>query len=357
MIELCFDGRYIKPDHPDGISRFSLGLIRELRHLCELTVLVSDQKVANKLPHGVKTIKLCDVTSPLEAFSALRLNRHGIKVLFSPMQTTSSLGKRFKLILTLHDLIYYRHRTPPAEFNWLIRLTWRLFHLSYLPQRMLLNKADLVATVSETTKAQMLEHRLTSKPIEVIYNAADEPEPFEAANRADNRNLVYMGSFIGYKNVETLIRGMQYLPEHTLVLLSRISTKRKEELQALAEQVGATVRFENGVSEDQYHNWLTNSQALVTASLDEGFGIPVIEAMERGLPVVGSDLEIFEEIGGEALLEFERLNPKAFAEQVQKLSDPSVWQELSDKSISQAKQFSWQRSAEKLIEVVTKLAS
>jgi glycosyltransferase involved in cell wall biosynthesis len=357
VIELCFDGRFIKPEHPDGISRFSLGLIHELRHLCELTVLVSNDQVARKLPHGVKTIKLCDVTSPLELFTALRLNHLGVKVLFSPMQTTSSLGKRFKLILTLHDLIYYRHRTPPREFNWLIRLTWRLFHLSYLPQRLLLNKADLVATVSNTTKAQMLEHRLTNQPIEVIYNAADAPEAFETSNRSENRNLVYMGSFIGYKNVETLIRGMHHLPQHTLVLLSRISERRRDELQALAQQVGAKVRFENGVSEAEYHNWLLNSQALVTASLDEGFGIPVIEAMERGLPVVASNLPIFEEIGGGALLSFERMNPLAFAEQVQKLSAQDLWQEHSDKSIAQAKRFSWQRSAERLIEVVAKLTA
>ncbi len=357
MIDLCFDGRYIKPDHPDGISRFSLGLIRELSSLCRLTVLVSDQAVADKLPASVRTINLTPVTSPLEFFTARRLNRLGFSLVFSPMQTTSSFSRRFKLILTLHDLIYYRHRTPPAEFNFFIRIIWRLFHLSYLPQRLLLNKADLVVTVSETTKRQMLQHKLTKRSIEVVYNAADEPESLIANNQADNRNLVYMGSFIGYKNVETLIRGVALLPEHTLVLLSRISESRRQQLQALATELGAKVRFENGVTETEYHHWLTNSQALVTASLDEGFGIPVIEAMERGLPVVGSNLEIFEEIGGDALISFEPMNPKDFANQVMKLENPETWTKYSHLSLAQAKKFSWRQSAQRLLEIAGGIAS
>lgn len=356
-MELCFDGRYIKPEHPDGISRFSLGLIRELSSKCHLTVLVSDDAVVQKLPKGVKTIKLVPVTSPMELLTARKLNKLGVSLVFSPMQTTSSFSRRFKLILTLHDLIYYRHRTPPQDFNFVIRIIWRLFHLSYLPQRILLNKADLVVTVSETTKQQMIEHRLTKRSIEVVYNAADEPESLITGNKADNRNLVYMGSFIGYKNVETLIRGVALLPEHTLVLLSRISEQRRQKLQALATKVGAKVRFENGVTEAEYHQWLTNSQALVTASLDEGFGIPVIEAMERGLPVVSSKLEIFEEIGGDALLSFEPTSPRDFANQVMKLENPETWSRYSEASLGQAKRFSWKQSAQRLLEIAGRIAS
>lgn len=357
MIKLCFDGRYIKPEHPDGISRFSLGLIRELAGLCELTVLVSSQAVVEKLPQGVKLIWLPEVTNPKEILTALKLNRLGVELLFSPMQTTSSLGRRFKLILTLHDLIYYRHRTPPKEFGWAIRLGWRLFHLSYLPQRILLNQADLVATVSETTKRQVLKHKLTRKPVEVIYNAADEPEQIVATNQAKSKNLVYMGSFIGYKNVETLVLGMGLIPDHTLILLSRISNARRLELETLAQSVGAHIQFANGVSEDEYHRMLLDAKALVTASLDEGFGIPVIEAMERGLPVIASDLEIFREIGAAALLPFAAKSPEALAKRVEELSDSDTWQRYSDLSLIQAKKFSWRQSAERLLQVAQGLSS
>jgi glycogen synthase len=123
------------------------------------------------------------VTSPREIFTAFKLNRLGAKVVFSPMQTTSGLGRKFKLILTLHDLIYYRHRTPPKEFNPFIRLAWFLYHLSYVPQRILLNGADAVVTVSKTSRSQIEKAKLTKRPVSVIYNASDL-DSGEPANQA-----------------------------------------------------------------------------------------------------------------------------------------------------------------------------
>ena len=355
MRQIAFDGRFIKPEHPDGISRFSLGLIHELAKLTQLKVLVCDQKVAAKLPAGVEVVWATDPTSPLEIFTALKLNSKGIDVLFSPMQTTSGIGRKFKLVLTLHDLIYYRHRTPPKEFNPLVRMIWWLYHLSFTPQRLVLNGADAVVTVSETTRKHMLEKRLTKRPVSVVYNASDKPPSVPKRDNSDSRTLVYMGSFIGYKNLEALITAMALLPQHTLVCLSRISDSRKAELLSLADKTGAKVQFENGVSEAEYHQWLLSAQALVTASLDEGFGIPVIEAMERGTPAVVSNLEIFQEIGAEAAIFFDPIDPQSFAAQVAKLGDSATWQDVSEKSIRQAGRFSWSLSAAILLALLNRI--
>lgn len=355
MRRIAFDGRFIKPEHPDGISRFSLGLIAELSKLTALKVVVCDQRVVDKLPAGTEVIWAGDPASPLELFTALKLNSNGIDVLFSPMQTTSGFGRKFKLVLTLHDLIYYRHRTPPKEFNPLVRLAWWLYHLSFAPQRLVLNGADAVVTVSQTTKKQMLKNRLTKREVSVVYNAADKAAAFDQRDNSGSRVLVYMGSFIGYKNVEALIAGMALVPEHTLVCLSRITEKRRAELEALAKRLGANVQFENGVSEDEYHQWLLRAQASVTASLDEGFGIPVIEAMERGTPAVMSNLEIFEEIAGDAGLFFDPTVPKSFAEQIEKLGDSKTWLAMSQKSVTQAAKFSWEVSAKRLMELLNRV--
>jgi glycosyltransferase involved in cell wall biosynthesis len=359
MKGLWFDGRYIDPVHPDGISRFSLGIISAALELTELTVMVNSDEQAKQLPkHKNLTIyKTNPVASPKELFQARRLNKLGVKVLFSPMQTTSGLGRKFKLVYTLHDLIYYRHRTPPADFNIFIRVIWYLFHLSYWPQRRILNLADAVATVSETTKDQMEVHRLTKRDIYVIHNAADAPERLEKKTRHDSKEIVYMGSFIGYKNVETLIRGMRLLPDHTLVLLSRISDARRRQLEKLARKFSANVRFENGVTDDEYHEWLHRAKALVSASLDEGFGIPVVEAMARGCPVVLSDIQIFEEVAGPAGLRFAPFNEIAFAEQVKRLDDKNTWKLQSALGIDQAQFFTWEDSAELLIELAEQLAT
>jgi glycosyltransferase involved in cell wall biosynthesis len=353
MTRFYFDARFVKTDQPDGISRFAIGLLHELRKLMPVIVMVSNQKQQELLGAG-DYVYFPDVTSPKEIFTAFKLNKLGAEVVFSPMQTTSGLGKRFKLILTLHDLIYYRHRTPPKALSPIVRIIWFLYHLSYWPQRMVLAGADAVVTVSKTSKAQMERVRITQRPITVIYNAAGSTEP-SALNRSSSNQVAYMGSFIGYKNVETLVRAMA-IADLELVLLSQITPTRKLELEALAERCGSKVVFANGVSDQEYSKWLSQARALVSASFDEGFGIPVVEAMSHGTPTVLSELEIFKEVAQDAALYFEPKDEHALAAQLKALGNPALWAAQSELGINRAKQFSWANSAAELERLVRQLA-
>jgi hypothetical protein len=168
---IFFDARFIRFDHHDGISRFSAGLFAALNRRTKVTAIISDTRQLLKLPRGCDYVLANDPTSIRELFIAPSLNRAGAGVVFSPMQTMGSWFRRYKLILTLHDLIYYRHPAPPPEFNWLIRTGWRLFHMVYWPQRVFLNRADAVATVSKTSKrlrssTTQREPSRTTKPTE-----------------------------------------------------------------------------------------------------------------------------------------------------------------------------------------------
>jgi glycosyltransferase involved in cell wall biosynthesis len=140
-------------------------------------------------------------------------------------------------------------------------------------------------------------------------------------------------------------------------LLSRISDLRKRKLQNLANKFSARIRFENGVTDEQYYQWLYRAKALVSASLDEGFGIPVVEAMARGCPVVLSDIQIFEEVAGPAGLRFAPFSEIGFAEQIKRLSDKNTWKLQSALGLDQAQFFTWQDSAELLIELAEELTT
>lgn len=357
---IFFDARFIRHDHHDGISRFSAGLFAALNRRTKVTAIIHDSRQLLKLPRGCDYVILNDPTSIKELFIATKLNRLGAKVVFSPMQTMGSWFRKYKLILTLHDLIYYRHPAPPPEFNLWIRTGWRLFHLVYWPQRLFLNRADAVATVSKTSKRLMLEHKLTKRPISVIYNAAgtfteDQANKAPKARPRGAQRLVYMGSFMDYKNVEVLIDGMRLLPDYELHLLSRIKPERQVELTGRVGAGFGKVIFHNGVSEDEYHRQLDQAVALVTGSRDEGFGIPLIESMSRGVPVVVSNIEIFEEIGESVALFFDQENPENFASQVRKLESNPHWAERSAASRKHAEQFNWERSAGDLIEMISRL--
>ena len=351
-LRIVFDCRYTRIDRHDGISRYTAGLVTELGRLHPVTMLISDHRQLALLP-ALPWQLVCSPTSPLEPLVALTVNRLAPDIVFSPMQTMGSWGRRYRLVLTVHDLIYYRNRTPPREFSFGIRLLWRLYHLSWTPQRMLLNRSDGVVTVSETTGALIQRHRLTRRPVSVVPNAADSvaaaAQPGERTGPATKR-LVYMGSFMPYKNVDTLVRAAAALPGYELHLLSRVGDAERARLAALAPQ--ATLVFHNGVSDEEYVSLLSSATALVTTSLDEGFGIPLVEAMSLGIPVLVSDIPIFREIGGDAAGYVPPLEPDALAAAVRALEAPGEWLRRSRLSVVQAGRFTWAESAERLLRVL-----
>jgi glycosyltransferase involved in cell wall biosynthesis len=357
MKTLHFDARFIRLDQHDGISRFSAELAIALNSKLRVVAIVHDLRQLEFLPTGIEYVVLNHPQSPTEFFIARKLNKLGATHVFSPMQLMGSLGRKYKLILTLHDLIYYRHRKPPQDLNLLVRIIWRLYHLSYQPQRWLLNRADAVATVSNTTKKLIQTHHLTRRPVVVVYNAPEKKAVSEVPSSSKSKNLVYIGSFMPYKNVETLVEATGLLPGYNLHLLSKVSSGRKQELQGLANKVGATVTFHNGVSDQQYRDLLSQAFALVSASKDEGFGIPLVEAMQQGVPVVVTDLDIFKEVAGPAGTYFDANSPQDLAKAVLSLEDQTEWTIKSKLALAQAQVFDWDKSAVALISQFEELDS
>jgi glycosyltransferase involved in cell wall biosynthesis len=354
-MRIVVDCRYVRTDQHDGISRYTAGVVDALSRTHELTMLICDERQLRLLP-DLPWALASGPTSAREPLVALQVNKLRPDVVFTPMQTMGTFGRRYKLVKTLHDLIYYRNRTPPRDLNPAIRLLWRLYHLAWWPQRLLLNRADAVATVSETTKRLMLQHRLTRRPIVIVGNAPD-PAPADAPSRRtmpETRELVYMGSFMPYKNVETLARALHELPGYRLHLLSRISSGDRDRLTALAP--AGALEIHDGISESDYLALLETATALVTASLDEGFGLPLVEAMSLGTPVVVSDIPIFREIGGEAALYAPATDPAAVASAIRRLEDPAEWEARSTASHAQAARFSWEHSAQTLLATLEELA-
>lgn len=362
-MRLFFDARYIRTDFHDGISRYSAELAAAVADAAaergvEVTYLIADEGQRAYLPAGATTRRIHPPTSWREPFTALRLNRDRPDVVFSPMQTMGSLGRRFRLILTLHDTIYYRHRTPPRDLPAPIRVGWRLFHLSYVPQRLTLNAADVVATVSETSKRQFAAARLTKRPVVVIPNAPQKLAgmlPPGVVVTPGTRNLIYMGSFMPYKNVETLVRAMASLPGRTLHLLSRITPARRAELEALAPE-GAAVVFHGGVTDAEYAALLADQAVLVSASLDEGYGLPLAEALALGVPAVVTDMPIFREVAGDGARYAAGTDPAAFGAAVRALDDPAEHARTVAAGTAHIARFSWMRSAGVLLDTVVDLA-
>lgn len=351
-MKVVFDCRYTRIGRHDGISRYTAGLVSALAELHPVTMLINDERQLEMLP-DLPWIMGCDPTSLREPWVSKTVNRFGADLVFSPMQMMGSAGRRYKLILTLHDLIYYTNRTPPRNFSWAVRLGWRVYHLSWLPVKLLLKRADAVVTGSYTTRQELQTAKIYDREITVVRSAVDHPETAE--RRAPGEpNLVYMGSFMPYKNVETIAAALHELPGYRLHLLSGISDADRHRLAALAP--AGSIVFHDGVSEDEYLELLRGATALVTASRQEGFGIPLVEAMRAGTPIVVSDIPVFHEIGGEAASYFSPNDSQALAAAVMRLEAPGEWERRSAASLAQSRPFTWQESARVLFDLITTVA-
>nr|BFF20610.1 hypothetical protein GCM10025730_41310 [Promicromonospora thailandica] len=232
QMKIVVDCRYLRVGRHDGISRYTAGIVTALARLHPIEVLVSDERQLEHLPAGLPWHHVSAPTSWREPFVARQVRRTGADVVFSPMQTMGTWGRDYRVVLTLHDLIYYRHPTPPRNLPAPVRLLWRAFHLAWWPQRLLLNRADEVVTVSETTRDLIARHRLTRRPVTVVPNAPDPAPDLPRGERT--RSLVYMGSFMPYKNVELPARAMAQLPGWELHLMSPVTPEQRARLEALA---------------------------------------------------------------------------------------------------------------------------
>lgn len=359
-MKLFYDARYIRPDFHDGISRYTTEIANAVAKQTTVTFIISDEKQLALLPENADFIKIHPPISPKEPFTSLILNKYKPDVVFSPLFSMGTFGRRFKLILTSHDMIYVHHPEPPLDIaNKVVRFGWRLFYSTLVPMRITLNSADMVNTVSESAKNEFLAANLTKRPIIVTPNAARPLEnlldKLPDVSKKAPRNIIYMGAFIDYKNVETLLRGMEYLPEYTLHLLSHLppENRYRELLKIIPD--GAKVVWHKGVSDKKYAELLADNAFLASASLDEGFGLPVVEAQSLGVPTVLTDMPVFHEVAGDGSLFFDAHDPKDFADKVKQLDDTDLRVKLSKAAKKHAATYSWDNSATTLLKAINSL--
>ena len=356
-----FDCRYIRPGNMDGITRYSEQIFAALSRIMPITALVHSEDQLRGLPAGSSFLMVNKPASIRELSLARRLNKAGATVVFSPMQTTSGLGRRFNLISTVHDLIYYRRRKPPSFLSLPVRALWRLYHLAFWPQRLLLRQSDALITVSEATKLDIERARLwpTGRPLRIASPAIDSKTFTTGSARATSggealKTLVYAGSYMPYKGVETIVAALEHLPDFELHLVSPAQPEIQQRLIQIAGYSASRLRFLGGLDDAEYAQVLRSATAFVSASTDEGFGIPLIEAMACGTAVVCSDIPVFREVTAGSAEFFEPANAKSLAEAVDRLTSERLT-ELRAEGIERSAHFSWEASARVLSKLIDDL--
>ena len=207
-----------------------------------------------------------------------------------------------KSVVTIHDLIFLRH---PEYYHWFDRkmYTWK-FHQT-------IKQADRIIAVSECTKRDILEFgKIDPEKISVIYqscnpkftNMPTEGEMEATAKKYDlpERYLLCVGTIEERKNLMLAVKSLSLLPEDIHLVAVGKKTKYVDKVMETADKTGVSHRLHllSGVSDDELNVIYKKAEVFVYPSRYEGFGIPIIEAIFCGLPVVASTGSCLEEAGG-----------------------------------------------------------
>ena len=198
-----------------------------------------------------------------------------------------------KSVVTIHDLIFLRH---PEFYNW---LDTKIYAWKF---RQTIREADHIIAVSECTKRDIIElGQVDESRISVIYQSC--APRFSAPNPeipTPPRYILSVGSIEARKNILLAVKALPYLPEDISLVIVGRHTKYTDQVTAYAKanHLDHRVRILHGVSDEELPVLYAGAEAFVYPSVYEGFGIPIIEAISCGLPVVACTGSCLEEAGG-----------------------------------------------------------
>lgn len=288
---------------------------------------------------------------------------------FPSVYTFFPLGRRPKIVVTVHDTIAERH--PEMVFP-----TWRSRFFWSLKLRWALRQADVIATVSESARDDLVEtFHLRRDAVRVIPDAvhvAFRPLPRDTATeqvlaryglRAGGPLILYVGGLSPHKNLPTLIEAFTQLLRDGMPAGARLALvgdltgdvfhSNQAALRRQVARLGldGQVVFTGFVPDADLVHLYNVARVLVLPSFAEGFGLPAVEAMACGTPVVASRVPALVEVVGAGGLFFDPRSPVELAARVREvLQNGDRRAGLRRAALHQARQFSWEQSARAALE-------
>jgi glycosyltransferase involved in cell wall biosynthesis len=265
--------------------------------------------------------------------------RAGVDLVHS-LASTAPLHGRFRRVVTVHDLIYARY--PDAH--------------SGIRERGMRVLVPAAARRSHRVIVDSLSTR--DDVIELIGLSPDRIDvvPLGLGTVVRERPLLLsLSAKRPHKNLLALIDALASIPaeRRPLLILPGYPTWHERELRerAISSGIEADVRFLGWVSGAELEGLWSLAEVFVFPSLYEGFGLPVLEAMARGVPVACSDASSLPEVAGDAALLFDPHEPRAIAQALERLlGDADLRAQLRTRGEARAREFTWQRTARLTLE-------
>lgn len=247
-----------------------------------------------------------------------------------------AFGRNVKNVVTIHDFTFEKFLSKRKGA--FLHIRQKAFGIKY---------ADGIICVSESTKQDLISYfpNVNKEKIKVIYNGIDND--FRNYNRKQilkNENkkyILFIGSRVSYKNFYVAVDTIKLNSNYCLYIIGPDLTS--EEIAYLYEKIKNKYKLLGNVSKKQLIEYYSNAFCLLYPSSYEGFGIPIIEAMSLGCPVIAVNISSIPEVAGDAALLCNAPKPELFSNCISKLEVTSFRKEMIERGKVQSQKFSWDK--------------
>ena len=325
------------------------------------------------------------IYTPVEPSKDLPRETNSFKyIVFKSKKLWTMLGLSKKIYKDKNNLDVFFSPTHYLPLFSVVPSVVSIFDLSYLKYPELFKKKDLyqlkiwgrysikrakaVITISESSKNAIIEeYKLASDKVHVVYPGIKELINNREINMTDLQKkygikknfILFVGTIQPRKNIARMVEAISQIPELELIVVGKKGWQYEGILDSPRKfGVENRVKFLEFVPDEELSELYKNAICFVLPSLYEGFGLPILEAMKYGCPVVTSNTSSLPEAGGDAALYFDPEDSSDISEKIKNLlSDDKLREDMIEKGYKQAKKFSWEKAAKETLHVLKEVAN
>ena len=284
--------------------------------------------------------------------------RLGLDAVF--FQTSSSKRKAFKSVVFIHDVL---HAPYPQYFTWKERLYFK-------PQKFTLPRADRILTTTEYVKNELRKFHYSKKNQAVdlapsgvtgifkpiSFHNKDLLKQVKLKYNLPEAYLLFVGRINTRKNIETLVQALHFVNDKNipLVIAGEKNWKAPQFKHFMLDAgIKSRIHFTGFVTEDELSAIYAMAKIFCFPSFAEGMGLPPLEAMASGIPVIVSNTTAMPEVCGKAALYVDPRDPKDIAQKInQLLEDSSLYERKINEGLEWSKKYTWRNTAKGIMKSI-----
>ncbi len=307
------------------------------------------------------------------AFSRL-INKYGFDVFFSAFQV-APLAVACPMTVIVHDMMDLMYPDAFTHHPFLIKMGLKSFFKFAIPRT--IKRSDRIITVSESTRKDLLDYFKDVPPWKVVsilegvepsFAPVTEKAALDAVKKKygiTGRFILYLGSIKPYKNLNGVVEAFARLRNrHGIkdveLVIAGLKHFTVDDFQKKVDSLGlgSSVRRVGFISEEDLPAVYSTAEVFLFPSIWEGFGLPALEAMACGAPVITSNTSSLPEVVGDAGI---KVNPLDYDEMALRLkevlADEGLRERMRSMGIARARGFSWEKAAARTLEVISQTSA